>query len=148
MGDVLLTEVIGAALIGFCIGALLSPPDAPLARGGPGRGGRGTGISLPVFLALVGAAIAVLPRLDLRFLHLGGRAERNALDSYIGWDAPVIKRIPAGGFGEIALRDGIGNIGSVAATADVDIPVGATVRVTGTRDLNVVVTLVAPPPSS
>lgn len=95
-------------------------------------------------LGLIGALIAALVHIDLRDLNLGGRAQRNALDSYIGWDVPVIKRIPAGGFGEIMLRDGIGNTGSVAATADVDIPEGAIVRVTGTRDLNVVVAPIEP----
>lgn len=144
-----MTEVVGAFVLAYSIGAIISPPDVHPARFGPppqpGRFDRGEGITLPVGLGLIGALIAALVHLDLRDLSLMGRAQRNALDTYIGWDAPVIKRIPAGGFGEIALRDGMGNVGSVAATADVDIPEGATVRVTGTRDLNVVVTPVAPP---
>lgn len=146
VGDVLLTEVIGAFLVGYSLGALIAPPDAQVARPGPpgpprgGRFGGGFGITLPIGLGLLGAIIAAVVHLDLRDLMLSGRATRNAVTSYIGWDARVIKRIPARGFGEILMRDGMGNVTSVAATADVDIEEGTTVRVTATRDLNVVVT--------
>ena len=134
--------MVGAFIVGYCVGALISPPDAAVARPGPPRGGRfGAGgvITLPIFLGLVGAAIAALVHIDLRDLSLTGRAQRNAAKTYIGWDARVIKRIPAHGFGEIALRDGMGNVTSVAATSEVDVAEGATVVVTGTRDLNVIV---------
>ena len=145
----LLTELVGAFLIGYSIGALLAPPDTPQVRPGPPRGGRfGGGLTLPVGLGLVGALIAAISHLDLRDAMLGGRATRNAVTTYIGWDARVIGRIPAGGFGEIAIRDGVGNVTSVAATADVDVEEGSIVRVTGTRDLNVLVTPIAPPPTS
>lgn len=138
--------MIGAFIVGYCIGALISPPDAGVARPGPPRGrfGGGGAITLPVFLGLVGVLVTALVRIDLRDLMLGGRAQRNAATSYIGWDARVIKPIPAHGFGEIALRDGVGNVTSVAATADVDVAEGATVVVTGMRDLNVVVAPVEP----
>ncbi|HYK98322.1 MAG TPA: hypothetical protein VEU77_07995 [Candidatus Acidoferrales bacterium] len=136
-----LTEMVGAFVVGYSLGSLISPPDTAVARPGPPRGGRpGSGVTLPVFLGLLGAVIAALYHIDLRDLSLTGRAQRNALTSYLGWDARVIERIPAGGFGEIAMRDGSGNIISVAATADVDIAEGTTVRVTATRDLNIVVT--------
>lgn len=134
--------MFGAFIVGYCAGALISPPDAAVARPGPPRGGRfggGGGITLPIFLGIVGAVIAALVHVDLRDLSLTGRAQRNAAKTYIGWDARVIKRIPAHGFGEIALRDGMGNVTSVAATSDVDVAEGATVVVTGTRDLNVTV---------
>lgn len=134
--------MIGAFIVGYCVGALISPPDTTVARPGPPRGGRfgvAGAITLPIFLGLVGAAVAALVHIDLRDLSLAGRAQRNAAKTYIGWDARVIKRIPAHGFGEIAMRDGMGNVTSVAATAEVDVAEGATVVVTGTRDLNVVV---------
>jgi len=138
-GEVLLTEVIGAFVLGYAIGALIAPPDRA-ALGPPGRfGGFGALRSLPVALGAIGAAIAALAHVDLRDLLLGGRAARNPLRSYIGWDARVVAAIPAGGFGEISLRDGMGNLISVAATADVDVATGADVRIIGTRDLNVLV---------
>ena len=143
-GDVLLTEVIGAFLVGYAIGSLVSPPDRAVVPGpGPGGGrfGRGgSGPGLPVTLGLVAAALAALLRIDLRDLSVGGRAQRNPIQTYIGWDARVIARIPAGGWGEIALRDGSGNVMSVAATAAVDVPIGAQVVISGTQGRDLVVT--------
>lgn len=142
VGDILLTEVAGAFLIGFSLGNLIAPPGPQVGRPGPPRGvrfGPAGGITLPMGLGLLGAAIAVLVHVDLRDIFLAGRAARNPLATYIGWDARVIAPIPAGGFGEIAMRDGAGNVMSVVATADVDIAEGATVRVTAVRHLNLVV---------
>lgn len=142
VGDVLLTEVVGAFLIGYALGSLLSPPDTQVTRPGPPRGGRfgpGTAITLPVGLGLLGAALAALAHVDLRDVFLAGRSTRNAVRTYIGWDVRVVKAIPAHGFGEVLMRDGLGNVMTVVATADVDIAEGAVVKVTGTRDLNLVV---------
>jgi membrane protein implicated in regulation of membrane protease activity len=63
---------------------------------------------------------------------------------YIGWDAQVIVPISAGGFGQIAMRDGMGYPLAAVATAEVDLAKGTRVRVTGTKGLNL---LVAPVPS-
>jgi hypothetical protein len=153
VGDVLVTEVLGVFLVGLGIGTILWPPDAPIVGPGPGGaprppvgrgrfigfGGPGGSDRLPFLFGVVLALVAVLVRIDLRDLLLGGRAARNAITSYIGWDARVIAAIPAGGYGEIAMRDGAGNVISVAATADTDIAEGTLVRVTSTRDLNLVV---------
>ena len=88
---------------------------------------------------MAAAAVAVLIHIDFSNLAWSGRATRNPVSSYIGWDARVIERIPSGGFGRIALRDGVGNVMSVAATADSDLAEGTVVRVVTTRDLNLVV---------
>jgi membrane protein implicated in regulation of membrane protease activity len=149
-GDVLVTEVVGAFLVGYAIGSLAAAPQA--GRGGPppppgvrfGRPGLGFGAAeLPLTLGLIAAALAALMRIDLRDLALSGRASRNPITTYIGWDARVIARIPAGGWGEIALRDGSGNVMSVAATAAVDIPIGAQVVISGTQGRDLVVTPIA-----
>jgi hypothetical protein len=146
-GDVLLTEVVGAFVIGYAIGALIAPPEranlGPPAP--PGRFGGPFALlrQLPVALGLAAAVIDVLVRVDVRDMLLGGRASRNPVRSYIGWDATVVAAIPAGGFGEIRMRDGMGNVMSIAATADIDIAAGAHVRVVGTRELNVVVAPIA-----
>jgi hypothetical protein len=141
-GDVLLTEVVGAFIIGYAVGSIVAPPDR-IAVGPPAPPGRFGGVgslrNLPVFLGIVGALISVLTRIDVRDLLLGGRAARNPVRSYIGWNARVIATIPAGGFGEILMRDGMGNVMSIAATADTDLAVGTEVRVVATRDLNIVV---------
>ena len=80
MGDVLFTEVAGAFLLGYGLGGLIAQPDA-VARGGPsgttvigGRFGRLGGLTtgLQYTLAIVGAAIAILTRLDLGGLLLRG----------------------------------------------------------------------------
>ena len=146
VGDVLFTEVLGAFLIGFGLGSLVAPQ---LERGGvggpPGAGGFGGrfggfgGDRLPFTLGLVAALIAALGRIDVRDLLFRGPQARDTLATYIGWDARVVRRIPAGGFGEIALRDASGNFRSIVATAETDIATGSAVRVIGTKDLNLVV---------
>ncbi len=142
VSDVLVTEVAGAFLIGLSLGNLIAPAEPQVGRPGPprppGRFGIG-GITLPVGLGLLGALIAALAHVDLGNVFLGGRATRNPLATYIGWDALVVAAIPAGGFGQITMRDGIGNVMSIAATADRDIAAETVVRITAVRDLNVVV---------
>ena len=149
VGDVLLTEVVGAFLIGYGIGSLVSiesdrraspgPPPPPTGGRFVGVRGFGAGDRLPFTLAIAFALIPVLIRIDIRELLLGGRGTRNPLTAYVGWDARVVAPIAAGGHGEITMRDGAGNVMSVAATADVDIPVDTMVRIVGVRDLNLVV---------
>ena len=58
---------------------------------------------------------------------------------YVGWDGRVIAPIRAGGFGQIAMRDGMGYPMSAVATAETDIPEGTPVRVIGTKGLNLLV---------
>ena len=151
MGEVLITEVVGAFLIGYGIGLLVFPtdraaaPGPPGPRGGPPRAGF-FGTPPQFLLGIVAAIIDVIPHIDLRNLMLSGRATRNPIVSYVGWDARVVAAIPAHGYGEIAMRDGMGNVTSIAATADVDIAEGTHVRVTGTRDLNLVVSPIADSP--
>lgn len=147
IGDVFFTEVAGAFMIGFAVGGLLAPQFDDLNRGAPvgriGPGGRFGGFGgdrLPLALATVAAGVAVLTRVDLRDLLLKGSSPRNAISTYIGWDARVVAPIRAGEYGEIALRDGSGNLMSVVATSDTDIAAGTLVRITGTKDLNLVVT--------
>jgi membrane-bound ClpP family serine protease len=152
IGDVLFTEIFGVFLIGFAIGALIAPqldsggPPGPPGRGGPGGrfGGALNGNRLPFLLGLVLAAIAVAVRIDWTDHLLRGPSKGNSLTTYIGWDAKVVAPIRAGGFGEIALPDGSGNVMAVVATADTDIALGTRVRVTGTKDLNLVVAPIAP----
>jgi membrane-bound ClpP family serine protease len=151
IGDVLFTEMLGAFLVGFAIGALVAPQldDGPLGPSGrPGGGGRFggpfAGNRLPFILGFVFAAIAAAVRIDWTDHLLRGPASHNALSSYIGWDARVVAPIRAGEFGEIALPDGSGNVMAVVATADTDIAPGTTVRVTGTKDLNLVVAPISP----
>jgi membrane protein implicated in regulation of membrane protease activity len=145
-GDVLFTEVVGAFLVGYAFGALVAPPvdrpGPPLPPGGgrfirPGLG-FGSG-ELPFTLGLIAAAIAALQRLDLRDLLLRGRGARNPLKTYIGWDARVVARIPAGGWGQVTLRDGSGNVMGVAATAASDIDAGTPVVIVGTQGRDLVV---------
>jgi membrane-bound ClpP family serine protease len=152
IGDVLFTEMLGAFLIGFGIGALIVPqldsggPPGPPGRPGPSRfGGAFSGNRLPFILGLVLAAITAAVRIDWTDHLLRGPSKSNSLSTYIGWDARVVAPIRAGEFGEIALPDGSGNVVAVAATADTDIPPGTPVRVTGTRDLNLVVARIASP---
>src|ERR1700704_2865909 len=69
LGDVLITEILGAFLLGYGLGGLIAPPDAA-TNGPPGRFapvGRFGGFSpnLPVTLGVVGAVISILTRLDL-----------------------------------------------------------------------------------
>jgi membrane-bound ClpP family serine protease len=148
IGDVLFTEVVGAFLIGFGICALIAPQlDTPASPGPPGRpvppsrfGGVLSGNRLPFLLGLVLAAITAAVRIDWTDHLLRGSTARNTLSTYIGWDARVVAPIRAGEYGEIALPDGSGNVMAVVATADTDIATGTHVRVTGTKDLNLVVT--------
>ena len=140
VGDVPVTEIVGAFLIGYALGSLVASPE----RGGPPgpRPGPRSGVfgaTPQLIFGMAAAAVAVLIHIDFSNLAWSGRATRNPVSSYIGWDARVIERIPSGGFGRIALRDGVGNVMSVAATADTDVPIGTVVRVVGTRDLNLVV---------
>jgi len=152
VGDVLFTEVVGAFLIGFGIGALVVPQlDSPGPTGPPGRpgppsrfGGALAGSRLPFLLGIVLAAITAVVRIDWTDHLLRGPSKGNSLTTYIGWDARVVAPIRAGEFGEIAMPDGSGNVMSVVATADTDIALGTRVRVTGTKDLNLVVAPIRP----
>jgi len=149
IGDVLFTEVIGAFLLGYGLGGLVVQPDGVAGAGPPGRfapAGRFGGLTanLPVTLGIVGAAVAVFTRLDLSGLALRGSTPRNGLSMYVGWDAQVIAPISAGGFGQIAMRDGSGYPLSAVATAETDIAQGTAVRVIGTKGLNLLVAPVTP----
>ncbi len=149
LGDVLLTEILGAFLLGYGLGGLVAQPDAVATSGPPGRfgpAGRFGGLSanLPVALGIVGAAIATLTRLDLSGIALRGSTPRNGLSMYVGWNARVIAPISAGGFGQIAMHDGMGYPLSAVATAETDIAQGTPVRVIGTKGLNLLVAPVAP----
>jgi membrane protein implicated in regulation of membrane protease activity len=147
MGDVLFTEVAGAFLLGYGLGGLISQPDAVARGGSPGGtviGGRfgrlgGAATGLQYTLAMVGAAIAVLTRLDLSGLVLRGSTPKNGLATYIGRDANVIAPITAGGYGQIAMKDGMGYPLSAVATAEMDIPNGTPVKVVGTKGSNLLV---------
>jgi membrane-bound ClpP family serine protease len=150
LGDVLVTEILGAFLLGYGLGGLIATPDAAAANGPPGRFGPvgrfgGFSPNLPVTLGVVGAGIAVLTRLDLSGLALRGSSPRNGLSMYMGWDARVIAPITAGGFGQIAMRDAMGYPLSAVATADTDIPEGTPVRVVGTKGVNLLVAPVSSP---
>ena len=151
VGDVLFTEIFGVFLIGFGIGSLVAPqldsggPPGPPGRGGPGPGPGGrfggafSGNRLPILLGIVLAAIRTVVAIDWTDHLLRGPSKGNTLSTYIGWDARVVAPIRAGEFGEISLPDGSGNAMAVVATAETDIPLGAQVRVIGTKDLNLVV---------
>jgi|GEM_PF-2451390 len=152
IGDVLFTEMLGAFLVGYGIGSLVAPqldygpgPPGPSGRVviGPGGFDPFRGSRLPMILGVVLAAIAAILRIDWTDHLLRGPSKGNALSTYIGWDAKVVSPIRAGEFGEIALPDGSGNVMAVSATADSDIALGTRVRVTGTRDLNLVVAPIA-----
>jgi membrane-bound ClpP family serine protease len=147
LGDVLVTEILGAFLLGYGLGGLIAPPDAATNRppgtfGPPGRFGFGP--NLPVTLGVVGAAIAVLTRVDLSGLALRGSSPRNGLSMYMGWEGRVISPISAGEFGQIAMRDAMGYPLSAVATADTDIAQGTPVRVVGTKGVNLLVAPVSP----
>jgi membrane-bound ClpP family serine protease len=148
LGDVLITEILGAFLLGYGLGGLIAPPDVatngPPGRFGPvGRFG-GFSPNLPVTLGAVGAAISVLTRLDLSGLALRGSSPRNGLSMYMGWEASVIAPISAGGFGQIAMRDAMGYPLSAVATAETDLAQGTPVRVVGTKGVNLLVAPVSP----
>jgi membrane-bound ClpP family serine protease len=148
MGDVLFTELIGAFLLGYGLGGIVAQPDAVARNAPPGRfapAGRFGGLtaSVPVAVGIVAAALSVLTRLDLSGLALRGSTPRNGLSMYVGWDAQVIAPIAAGGFGQIAMRDGLGYPLSAVATAETDIAQGTPVRVIGTKGVNLLVAPVA-----
>jgi membrane-bound ClpP family serine protease len=149
IGDLLLTEILGAFLVGYGIGGLVGQPEAAAASGPPGRFGPvgrfgGLSVNLPVTLGFIGAAISVLTRLDLSGLALRASTPRNGLSMYVGWDAQVIVPIKAGEFGQIAMRDGLGYPLSAVATAETDIPQGTPVHVVGTKGLNLLVAPITP----
>ena len=150
LGDVLFTEVAGAFLLGYGVGGLIARPDTFVAGGPPGRvvvggrfGGAGLGQGLQYTLAVVGAGIAIVTRLDWSGILLRGSTPKNGLSAYIGRDASVIAPISAGGFGQIAMKDGMGYPLAAVATADVDIPEGTPVKVVGTKGTNLLVAPVA-----
>src|SRR6266851_7253622 len=67
VGEVLVTEVVGAFLIGYALGSIIAPPGERAALPGPPPpgGGRfvrpgGGGPGLPFTLGLIGAAVAAL----------------------------------------------------------------------------------------
>src|SRR6266511_2590643 len=132
IGDVLFTEIFGVFLVGYAIGSLVAPqldsggPPGPPGRGGPGPSGRFggafSGNRLPLLLGIVLAAIAAAVRIDWTDHLLRGPSKGNTLTTYIGWDAKVV---------------------AVVATAETDIALGTPVRVTGTKDLNLVVAPIA-----
>jgi membrane protein implicated in regulation of membrane protease activity len=140
-GDVLLTEVVGAFLIGYALGSLIAP-NADIG-GPPGRlrppSRFGGGLNVPLTFGIVLALLAAIVRIDFRDLLLRGPTTRNPLQTYIGWDAIVSEAIPAGGFGAIRLRDGLGNVTAVAATSATALGEGARVRITALKGLNLVV---------
>ncbi len=150
IGDVLFTEIVGAFLLGYGLGGLISQPEiagpgGPPVRIGPaGRLGGGLGSSLPYTLAIVGAALAILTRLDLSAFFVRGSAPRGGLSTYVGWDGQVIAPIQAGGYGQITMRDAMGYPLSAGATADTDIAPGTPVRVVGTKGLELVVAPIPP----
>jgi membrane protein implicated in regulation of membrane protease activity len=144
IGDVLFTEVVGAFLLGYGLGGAIADPATGVGGGPPTRftpAGRFGGFTanLPLTLGLVGAAIAVITRLDLSGLALRGSTLRNGLSMYVGSDAQVIEAISAGGFGQIAMRDGMGYPLSAVATAEIDLAQGTQVRVIGTKGVNLLV---------
>lgn len=140
-GDVLLTEVVGAFLVGYAIGSIVSPNadiGGPAGRRGP-PSRFGGGLNVPFTFGIVLALLAAIVRIDFRDLLLRGPTTRNPLQTYIGWDAIVSEPIPAGGYGAIRLRDGLGNVTAVAATSETALAEGARVRITALKGLNVVV---------
>ena len=146
VGDVLFTEMLGAFLVGFAIGDIFATDDEPGAprRVGFGRfggrfGGAGSALPLPLMLGIFAAGVAAVARIDFGAFFLRSRPAASESE-YIGTRARVIGHIPAGGVGEIAMPDARGNVTSVIATADTDITVGTSVRVTGIRGRLLVVT--------
>jgi membrane protein implicated in regulation of membrane protease activity len=140
-GDVLLTECVGAFLIGYALGSVIAPSadlgGPPGRRGPPGR--FGGGLNVPFTFGIVLALLAAVVRIDFRDLLLRGPTARNPLQTYVGWDAIVSEPIPAGGYGAIRLRDGLGNVTAVAATSETALAEGAHVRITRVVGLNLVV---------
>lgn len=146
IGELLFMETLGAFVIGAAVGGFLaaeigaSAAPGPRRIGPPGRGAFDPS-ALPFAFGVGAAIIDVLVRVDVAGLLFRGRSPHGTLATYIGSETRVVVSIPAGGYGEISLTDGVGNRTSVAATADVDIPAGTRVRITGARGAN---PLVAP----
>jgi len=145
VGDVLFTEMLGAFLVGFAIGDLFASDDEPGTprRVGFGRlggrfGGAGSALPLPFMIGIFAAAVAAVARIDFGAFFLRSRPAASESE-YVGIVGRVIAHIPAGGVGEIAIPDARGNVTSVVATADADLTVGTTVRVTGIRGRHLVV---------
>src|SRR5919204_3478211 len=113
LGDLRLTEVVGAFLVGACLGSIIAPQFdgglfmgrgrmiGPVARFGPIESSR-----LPAMLGLAVAALDALLQIDVVGLLLRGSPPQGALNMYLGWEARVVSAIPAGGVGQILLRGG------------------------------------------
>ena len=150
VGDVLFTEIVGAFLLGAGIGGVVM---LQLSASGPPRGippppGRFGGFNssqLPFVLGAVGAALAILTRVDIGAALLRGSTSRGTVSAYVGSEARVVAAIPAGGSGEIVFRDGSGTVVGVAATAETDIPAGTPVRIIGRDGVRPVVAPLAAP---
>lgn len=152
VGRVLLTEVVGAFLLGYGVGLLIEQLTATSVRGGPpGRvivapGRFGFGPSISITLGTVGAVIAILTRVDIGELFVrDSSAPRGGLSTYVGWRGQVVAPIRAGEFGQVTIRDAMGYPLSAVATAESDLPQGTAVQVVGVKGLNLVV---APLPST
>ncbi|HKY52202.1 MAG TPA: hypothetical protein VJP45_13175 [Candidatus Limnocylindria bacterium] len=152
IGDVLFTEMLGAFLIGFAVGDLFASDDEPgqprrigFGRFGGRFGGGGTALPLPFMIGIAAAAVAAIARIDFGALLMRSRPAAKASD-YVGMRARVIAHIPAGGVGEIAMPDAIGNMTAVLATADTDVMVGTQVQITGISGRNFVVAPATPAP--
>jgi membrane protein implicated in regulation of membrane protease activity len=145
VGDVLFTEMLGAFLVGFAIGDLFASDDEPgtprrvgFGRFGGRFGGAGSALPVPFMIGIFAAAVAAVARIDFGAFFLRSRPAASESE-YVGIVGRVIAHIPAGGVGEIAMPDARGNVTSVVATADADLTVGTTVRVTGIRGRHLVV---------
>jgi hypothetical protein len=147
IGDVLFTETLGAFAIGAAFGGLLAVQLGAQGASGPPRRiappGRFSGFdpsNFPLVFGIAAAAVDVLMRVDIGSMLFRGRSPHGTIATYLGSETRVVRTIPAGGYGDIVIRDGMGNNVSVAATADVDVPVGTLVRIIGARGANPVVT--------
>jgi membrane protein implicated in regulation of membrane protease activity len=134
VGDVLVTEVAGAFLIGAGLGGLIALQLAFSSGGSQGGvvfisrfGGGGWG-QLPVVGGGIGAATAILTRMDLSEVFARG-SPPNSAPKFLGREARVIGRIPAGGEGEVAVRDDSGTLVVARATAENEITEGTSVHV-------------------
>ena len=149
IGDLRFTEVVGAFLIGASLGGLLAPQlDAggvtgpPRPMGPAGRFGSFNWSRLPLMLGITAAVLDVLTQIDVVGLLLRGSTQRGTLTTYIGSDARVVRAIRTGGYGDILIHDQSGQAIVVAATAEADIAPGTTVRITGRKGANPVVTAI------
>ena len=141
VGTVSLVEVVGAFLLGYAIGELISPEAGP--RGGRsvvfGRFGPAGTNQLPLMVGLGAGALAIIVRLDLASFLTRDVSQAERTSRYVGELARVVTAIPAGGFGDVVLTDLNGRLMTVAATADSDIAEGTHVQIIGTRKLNLLV---------